>query len=79
MQVALDAFADSQDWLVHVTTRRAVTPAEYRAFCHANPELRIERSVEGEMIVMAPALPSTVRPVLTCPTVPIDLPTLPGF
>lgn len=55
MQVVVDAIADSQDWMVHVTTRRAVTRAEYLAFCETNPDLRIERSAEGELIVMAPA------------------------
>lgn len=55
MQVVFDAFADSQDWLVQVSTRRAITRAEYRAFCETNPELRIERTAEGDVIVMAPA------------------------
>lgn len=55
MQLVLDPINNSQDWLVQVGTRRPVTPAEYRAFCEANPELRIERSPEGELIVMAPA------------------------
>ena len=27
----------------------------YRAFCRANPDLRVERSAEGEIIVMPPA------------------------
>ena len=54
MQVVFDPIDVSQDWLVHVSTRRRVTRPEYQAFCEANPDLRIERSAEGELIVMAP-------------------------
>jgi Uma2 family endonuclease len=54
MQVVLDGITGSQDF-VEVTTRRRVTREEYRAFCEANPDLRIERSSEGHLIVMGPA------------------------
>jgi Uma2 family endonuclease len=54
MQVNLEPIAASQDSLIQVSTGRRVTRAEYNAFCQANPELRIERSAEGELIVMAP-------------------------
>lgn len=54
MQVDFDPITRSHDWLMQVTTRRPVTRAEFRAFCEANPELRVERSAEGELIVMAP-------------------------
>jgi Uma2 family endonuclease len=56
MQVVLDPFLSSvQDWQIHVTARRKVTRTQYRAFCAANPELRVELTAEGELIVMAPA------------------------
>ena len=55
MQVVFDPIDVSQDWLIHVSTRRRVTRAEYTAFCAANRDLRIERSAEGELIVMPPA------------------------
>jgi hypothetical protein len=55
MQVVLDSIDVSPDWLIHVSTRRRVTRAEYNAFCAANRDLRIERSAEGELIVMPPA------------------------
>ena len=55
MQVVLDSIDVSPDWLIHVSTRRRVTRAEYSAFCAANRDLRIERSAEGELIVMPPA------------------------
>ena len=55
MQVVVDPISASHAWQIHVSTRRRVTREEYRAFCVANPELRVERSAEGELIVMAPA------------------------
>jgi Uma2 family endonuclease len=55
MQVVFDPITASQDSLILLTTGRPVTRAEYRAFCEANPDLRIERSPDGELIVMAPA------------------------
>jgi len=55
MQVDFDPITSSHDWLLQVSTRRRVTQAQYRAFCEANPDLRIERSAEGELIVTAPA------------------------
>jgi Uma2 family endonuclease len=59
MQVVTDPIDISHDWLIHVSTRRRVTRAEYRAFCEANRDLRIERSAEGELIVRAPAYSRT--------------------
>jgi Uma2 family endonuclease len=55
MQVVFDPIDVSQDWLIHVSTRRGVTRAEYSAFCAANRDLRIERSAERELIVRPPA------------------------
>jgi len=55
MQVVFDPITCSQDSPVRVSTRRRVTREEYRAFCEANPELRIERSAQGELILMGPA------------------------
>ncbi len=36
-----------------------MTAEQFYAFCQANPELRIERTAEGEVIVMAPAFSDT--------------------
>jgi Uma2 family endonuclease len=55
MQVVIDPITNSKDWLMQVSTRKAMTRESYRAFCAANPDLRIELSSEGELIVMAPA------------------------
>lgn len=56
MHVVLDPFlSTAEDWQLHVTTRRMVTRPQYRAFCAANPELRVELNAKGELIVMAPA------------------------
>jgi len=54
MNVDLGPIRKSQ-WLIHVRTRRPVTRTEYSAFCAANRDLRIERSAEGELVVMPPA------------------------
>ncbi len=55
-RLSLEAFeSSSQDWLVHLVPRREVSRQEYRAFVAANPELRIERTARGEVIVMPPA------------------------
>src|SRR5207249_1352042 len=35
--------------------RSRMSDEEFLAFCHANPELRIEQTAEGELIVMPPA------------------------
>src|ERR1700690_2790610 len=55
MQVVFDPITSSQDSPVRLSTRRRVTQEEYRAFCEANPDWRIERSAEGELILMPPA------------------------
>ena len=56
MQLTLDAFdAASQDWLVQLTPRRRMSRAEYVAFVETNPDLRIERTADGEVIVMPAA------------------------
>lgn len=36
-----------------------MTPEQFYAFCKANPELRIEQTAEGEVIVMPPAFSDT--------------------
>jgi Uma2 family endonuclease len=53
MQVVLDP-AFSQDWLINLSSRRRLTRADFRVFCEANPDFRVELSPEGELIVMAP-------------------------
>jgi Uma2 family endonuclease len=55
MQVVFDPIDVSHEGLIHVSTRRRVTRQEYGAFCAANHDLRIERSPEGELIVIPPA------------------------
>lgn len=35
--------------------RHRISDGAFRAFCRANPELRLERTAEGDLIVMAPA------------------------
>ena len=36
-----------------------MTAEQFYAFCQANPELRIERTVEGEVVIMPPAFSDT--------------------
>src|SRR4051812_28541681 len=53
VQVVLDPPELEEDGLTlrsHCLTRQ-----QYRAFCHANPDLRIERLACGEIIIMPPA------------------------
>jgi Uma2 family endonuclease len=57
MEVVFDAITAAQDSVIQVKTGRRVTREEYRAFCAANPDLRIERTAEGELIVMPPTHP----------------------
>jgi Uma2 family endonuclease len=54
MQIVLDPI-DSHYWVIHVSMRRRVTGSEYSAFCAANRDLRIERSAEGDLVIMPPA------------------------
>ncbi len=39
---------------VHIRHRRPLTHDEYYEFCAANPDLRIELTAEGEIIIMPP-------------------------
>jgi Uma2 family endonuclease len=41
--------------------QRSMSMAEFEAFCAANPELRTERTAQGEVIIMAPAGTNTGR------------------
>jgi Uma2 family endonuclease len=34
---------------------RRMTEDEYFEFCRANPEVRMERTAQGEIVIMAPA------------------------
>jgi Uma2 family endonuclease len=54
MQVVLDPFTNPQLWPMRVNVGRHISRKEYQAFCAANPDIRIERSPEGELILMAP-------------------------
>lgn len=56
LHVVLDPLLDATaDWQLMVSSRRKPTRAQYRAFCAANPDLRVELSAEGDLIMMAPA------------------------
>jgi Uma2 family endonuclease len=43
---------ESEDFIV--TTRRPMSRAAYRRFVETNPDFRIERTAEGEVIIMPP-------------------------
>lgn len=45
--------APAQPMIVHLP-RGPMNEAEFLAFCKANPELQIERTAQGEVIVMSP-------------------------
>jgi Uma2 family endonuclease len=51
--------ADSAPIAVNLPTLSQMTTAEFYEFCQANPELRIERSAEGEVSIMSPAFSDT--------------------
>ena len=55
MQVVLDALRSDEEDAVLVHTRKRLTRERYHAFCLANPDLRIELTASGEIIVMPPA------------------------
>ncbi len=56
MQVSLDSLGlNSPDWLVQLTTQRRMSREDYRAFVAGNPDLRIERTAQGEVIIMPAA------------------------
>lgn len=62
MQVTLDALESAAlDWFVRLTPRRTMSRDEYRSFVASNPELRIERTAQGEVMIMAPAHSRTGR------------------
>lgn len=53
MQVSLPSF-ESPATLI-LSRDHLLTDDEYWSFCEANPDLRIERTAEGEIILVAPA------------------------
>jgi Uma2 family endonuclease len=53
MQIALPEL-DSPVTLI-LDPDRPLTDEEYVAFCEANPDLRIERTAQGEMVIVPPA------------------------
>ena len=56
MQVSLDTIeSGTQAWLLQPESGRRMTREEYRSFVDANPELRVEMTAQGEVIVMPPA------------------------
>ena len=56
MQVSLDTIeSGAQAWLLQPESGRRMTREEYRSFVDANPELRVEMTAQGEVIVMPPA------------------------
>ena len=44
---------------VNLPTKVEMTTAEFYEFCQANPDLRIERSANGEVIITPPAFSDT--------------------
>lgn len=53
MQILLD---DAKlEWPKVIHWERAMTDDEYYHFCTINPDLRIERTVEGDILIMPPA------------------------
>jgi Uma2 family endonuclease len=53
LQVVLDPLESDEEG-VSLRTRE-LTREQYRALCHANPDLRIERLATGEVIIIPPA------------------------
>ncbi|MCY7392061.1 MAG: Uma2 family endonuclease [Leptolyngbyaceae cyanobacterium CAN_BIN12] len=51
--------ADYAPMAINLPTLSQMTTAEFYEFCQANPELRIERSAAGEVIIMSPAFSDT--------------------
>lgn len=55
MQLTLDPFeVASPDWIVQLTTHHTMSRGEYLAFVAAHPDLRIERTAKGDVIIMPP-------------------------
>jgi Uma2 family endonuclease len=44
---------------VNLPATPAMTPAQFYEFCQANPDLRIEQTATGEVIIMSPAFSDT--------------------
>jgi Uma2 family endonuclease len=44
---------------VHLPTPQAMTTQQFEEFCRANPDLRIERTAQGDVTVMPPAAADT--------------------
>ena len=56
MQVSLDTVeSGTQAWLLQPESGRRMTREEFRSFVDANPELRVEMTAQGEVVVMPPA------------------------
>ena len=53
MQIALSELEMPATLLLHRDKR--VTDREYVSFCEANPDLRLERTSEGEIVIVPPA------------------------
>lgn len=47
------------DWPIDFSSLPKMTDAQFYDFCQANPNLRIERTADGEVIVMSPAFSDT--------------------
>jgi Uma2 family endonuclease len=50
---------ENSPMLVSFPSLAQMSGAEFYAFCQANPELRIERTATGELIIMPPAFADT--------------------
>src|SRR5437660_11775061 len=55
MQVHLAVPKSGMPLRIMYDSGRRLSDADYWEFCQANPNLRVERSAEGEIIIMPPA------------------------
>jgi Uma2 family endonuclease len=61
LQLTLPDPGPSDRWLVHAAVGRPVSREHFRKVVSANPDLRIERTADGELVIMAPAHSRTGR------------------
>ena len=53
-RMELDNLPVDLNGLYEIRTNKSFTKKEFYAFCHKNPELRIEQDTNGKLIIMAP-------------------------
>ena len=69
--------------------REKFSDEDYWAFCEANPDLRVERTAQGEIVIVPPAggesdyrnlqVSTALNIWASCPTAPASRPTQRGF